>query len=69
MQAAVKGAAIGGAEIAKDRGSVGKRGGAVQRSADAHSTRYMGVGKEGKMDRSRRGDVGGSYRKRSKAAG
>ena len=45
-----------------------RRGRARKRSPDAQSTGKI-VGKGGKMDRSRRGDVGGSYRKTSKAAG
>jgi len=55
-------------EAAKERGRLGK-GGTRHRGRLTRTVRYMGVGKEGKMDRSRRGDVGGSYRKRSKAAG
>lgn len=60
-------------EERRGRSSEGARqpwkGGPRHRGRLTRAVRYMEVGKEGKMDRSRRGDVGGSYRKRSKAAG
>ncbi len=62
--------AIGGAKRAKQRRSeAALERGVRHRGRLTRAVRYMGVGKEGKMDMSRRGDVGGSYRKRSKAAG